>query len=165
MHLIIGNSGHKCVFLVQGLPCLPNTHFILFSKAHRKHGSHKQSINSAWGGIKLYLVVCNIFTDTFLFAASLHRTTGNVSVTHANNRLCPLIYKQNPRSKSYNASSSNPVIGHCISNNLYSYFRKHSGQVISLLDLKSSDPKFKSHSDHQLDWFQVVPGPTPCLCL
>ena len=40
--------------------------------------------------------------------------------------------------------------------------RQH-GQVVR--DLKSGDPEFKSHPDHQLVLFQVVPGSTPRLCL
>ena len=39
------------------------------------------------------------------------------------------------------------------------------GQVVRAPDLKSGNPEFKSHSDHQLDLFQVVPGSTPQLYL
>ena len=37
---------------------------------------------------------------------------------------------------------------------------RYCGRVIWAQDLKLSDPKFKSHFDHQLDLFQVVPGST-----
>ena len=37
------------------------------------------------------------------------------------------------------------------------------GGVVRVLDLKSGDPK--SHSNHLLDLFQVVPGSIPWLCL
>ena len=39
------------------------------------------------------------------------------------------------------------------------------GQVVREPDLKSTNPELKSHSDHQLDLFQVVPGATPQLGL
>ena len=95
LHLISCNSGHRCVFFIQGLNGLPSTHFIYSISArqsyYRKYGSHKRSRKSAWEEIKSFLVICNTFTDTFLFAASLHPTTRNVSVTHVNNRSFPLL--------------------------------------------------------------------------
>ena len=37
--------------------------------------------------------------------------------------------------------------------------------MVRVPDLKSVDPKFKSHSDFQLDLIQVFPGSTPrCTC-
>ena len=43
--------------------------------------------------------------------------------------------------------------------------RWQCGQVVREPDLKSSNPDFKSHTDHQLDLFQVVLGSTPRLGL
>ena len=43
--------------------------------------------------------------------------------------------------------------------------RRQRGRVVRVRDLKFGDPEFKSHSNHQLDLFQVVPGSTPWLHL
>ena len=46
-----------------------------------------------------------------------------------------------------------------------SIYRRQSGRVVRMPDLKSGDPNFKSHSDQQLDLFQVAPASTPPLRL